>query len=100
MRTACKHLPPLRTVLVAGLLIAVLLCVPEAAEACPMCKRASEADDRLPQAFFASILFMMGMPAALFAGFGVAFWRLSKRPQDWQPEDYAAVDAPGHGSEA
>lgn len=85
----------MRTARLRPLAIAVALCValialPTTAEACPMCKAAAEADDRLPQAFFASILFMMGMPAALATGFGIAFWRLSKRPDDWQPEDYAA----------
>ncbi|NNJ26182.1 hypothetical protein [Alienimonas chondri] len=75
--------------LIAALFTALLIC-PEAAEACPMCKSAAEADDRLPRAFFASIMFMMGMPVALATGFGIAFWRLSKRPQDWRPEDYSA----------
>lgn len=80
---------PLRLATVAMVGVA-LLALPTAAEACPMCKSAAEADDRLPQAFFASILFMLSMPVALATGFGVAFWRLSKRPQDWQPEDYSA----------
>ena len=80
---------PARLIAAAAVLAAVA-ALPAAAEACPMCKAASEADDRLPQAFFASILFMMSMPVALATGFGVAFWRLSKRPQDWRPEDYSA----------
>ena len=69
----------------AVVLIALALC-PAAAEACPMCKSAAEADDRLPRAFFASIVFMLSVPLALATGFGVAFWRLSKRtdePPNW-----------------
>ena len=77
----------MRTLLTAAAALAVLTALPAAAEACPMCKTAAEADDRLPRAFFASILFMMGVPFTLAAGFGVAFWRLSKRPDGptgWQ----------------
>ena len=79
----------MRPILPAALALTLLAC-PSAAEACPMCKAAAEADDRLPRAFFASILFMMAMPAALFTGFGIAFWRLSRQPRDWRAEEYAA----------
>ena len=57
----------------------LLLAAPAAADACPMCKAGAEADENLPRAFFASILLMLAMPATLFTGFGIAFWRLSKR---------------------
>ena len=67
---------------IAALAAAALLAVPDLAAACPMCKAGAEADDRLPRAFFASILLMLGVPCALFGGFGVAFWRLSKRADD------------------
>ena len=84
---------------IAAVFTALLLACPAAAEACPMCKAAAEADDRLPRAFFASILFMMGVPAVLFCGFGLAFWRLSKVADGWEPEDLAAgepgASAPG-----
>ena len=75
--------------LAAAAVLAALACVPEVAEACPMCKAGAEADDRLPRAFFASILFMLAVPGLLFGGFGVAFWRLSKRadePELWRDE--------------
>ena len=71
---------------IAAALAVILVACPAAAEACPMCKAAAESDDRLPRAFFASILFMMGVPPALFCGFGLAFWRLSKRPDEPLPE--------------
>ncbi|MEM9701589.1 MAG: hypothetical protein AAF907_04005 [Planctomycetota bacterium] len=80
----------MRRVLTAAALFMLLLALPDAAEACPMCKSAAESDERLPRAFFASIMFMLGMPLALATGFGIFFWRLSKGPLDWQPENYAA----------
>lgn len=78
----------IRRLLPAALAAAALLCAPEIADACPMCKAGAEADDNLPRAFFASILFMMGMPVALATGFGVAFYRLSRTPQEGVPENW------------
>ena len=57
-----------------------------------MCRAGAEADDRLPRAFFASIVFMMSMPALLATGFGVAFWRLSRGEE---PVGQAGPDASG-----
>ena len=48
-------------------------------EACPMCKNANESDDNRPRAYMFSILFMLAMPATVFTGFGVGFYRLSRR---------------------
>jgi hypothetical protein len=50
-------------------------------EACPNCKLANETDDRRPKAYMYSILFMIGMPATIFTGFGVSFYRMAKRAQ-------------------
>jgi hypothetical protein len=50
------------------------------AMACPMCKQANEQDEATPRAFMYSILFMLAVPATLFTGFGIGFYRLSKRP--------------------
>lgn len=73
--------------------IAVLLAAMAAApglpraDACPMCKAANEsgetsaAQDARPRAYMYSILFMLSMPATLFAGFGVGFYRLHKKQQ-------------------
>ena len=53
------------------------------ATACPMCGQANEAatgeENRRPQAYMYSILFMMAMPATLLAGFGIGFYRLSRK---------------------
>ena len=64
-----------------ALLALALLGVADAALACPMCKVAAEADDKLPGAFMASILFMLAMPFTLATCFGVAFYRLSKKAE-------------------
>lgn len=54
------------------------------ATACPMCKEANESDETnsLPKAYMYSILFMLSVPATLFTGFGVGFYRLSKKSPD------------------
>jgi hypothetical protein len=49
------------------------------AEACPSCKAANATTDRRPKAYMASILFMLAMPATVFTGFGVAFYRMSRK---------------------
>ncbi|MEY2726373.1 MAG: hypothetical protein RLZZ458_2240 [Planctomycetota bacterium] len=49
------------------------------AVACPGCKTANETESLRPRAYMLSILFMLGMPATVFTGFGVAFYRMSKR---------------------
>ncbi len=53
------------------------------AGACPMCGQANESDqaeaNRRPQAYMYSILFMMAMPATIFAGFGIGLYRLSRK---------------------
>ena len=59
-----------------------LVLTADVALGCPMCKQAAEEDPRLAEAFATSILFMMSMPFMLVTGFGIAFWRLSKRGGD------------------
>lgn len=55
--------------------------------ACPMCKVANESDENdelamaRPRAYMYSILFMLSMPATLFTGFGITFYRLSRKQQ-------------------
>ncbi len=49
------------------------------AAACPGCKNATETDPLLPKAYMYSILFMLAMPATVFTGFGIAFYRLSRK---------------------
>ena len=48
-------------------------------EACPLCKNATETDDKKPQAYMYSILFMLAVPATVFTGFGIGFYRLSRK---------------------
>ena len=73
----------LRATLIAVLFagtVGILPCGPLAKlQACPGCKTANETDNLRPQAYMYSILFMLGMPATVFAGFGIAFYRLSRR---------------------
>lgn len=64
---------------------------PSAAVACPGCKTANETDDLRPRAYMYSILFMLGMPATVFTGFGIAFYRLSRRAALEQQQLEAAM---------
>lgn len=51
------------------------------ADACPMCKQLNETDDNKPRAYMYSIAFMLTMPALLFSGFGIAFYKMNRREQ-------------------
>lgn len=66
-----------------AILFAALLAAPDIpdAAACPMCKTANESEDRRPQAYMYSILFMLAMPATVLTGFGVGFYRLARKQQ-------------------
>jgi hypothetical protein len=70
--------------LTAGLLLSLTAATP--ASACPMCKLANESDSRLPTAYMYSILFMIGMPATIFSGFSIGFWRLARKAARLQQE--------------
>ena len=52
-----------------------------AANACPNCKLANESESSRPRAYMYSILFMIGMPATIFTGFGVSFYRMVRKAQ-------------------
>lgn len=52
------------------------------AQACPMCKEANESNDRRPQAYMYSILFMLAVPATVATGFGIGFYRLAKKQRE------------------
>jgi hypothetical protein len=75
----------------AGLLLCLTAATP--ASACPMCKLANESDARLPRAYMYSILFMLGMPATVFSGFSIGFWRLSRKAARLQREAAEAAFA-------
>ena len=59
------------------------------AQACPGCKNANETDTLRPRAYMYSILFMLGMPATVFTGFGIAFYRMSRRAMQEQQAQMA-----------
>jgi hypothetical protein len=73
--------------LAAAFAIAFVLAAPNAVSACPLCKlaneskQASEEENRRPQAYMYSILFMLSMPATLLTGFSFGFYRLWKNHQ-------------------
>jgi hypothetical protein len=54
------------------------------AMACPNCKAGNETDPLKPKAYMYSILFMIGMPATIFTGFSLSFWRMTKKAQQEQ----------------
>lgn len=67
-----------------GFLLVAFACIMTMsadAYGCPNCKLANESDSALPRAYMYSILFMIGMPATIFTGFGISFYRLSRKAQ-------------------
>jgi formate/nitrite transporter FocA (FNT family) len=82
MRTAM-----MRTAIMTVAMAAVGGFLPSEAQACPGCKNANETDSLRPRAYMYSIIFMLGMPATVFTGFGIAFYRMSRREiQEQQPQ--------------
>ena len=73
--------------LAAAAALAVVFAAPLPAVACPLCKFANESkqdneeENRRPQAYMYSILFMLSMPATLLSGFSLGFYRLWKNQQ-------------------
>ena len=70
------------------------------AEACPMCKYANEnnqqteAERARPRAYMYSILFMLSMPATLFAGYSFAFYRMWSKQQELTQVSLEQADDP------
>lgn len=73
-----------RRLLLIAICLVGLLSAPAAMEraaACPMCQAAKDsAGEQVARAYMYSILFMLAMPATVLTGFGIGFYRLSKRP--------------------
>lgn len=70
-----------RRLWLAGVMCFGLVCSgisPSTAEACPSCKAANATDSRLPMAYQASILFMLGVPTVMCSVLGVMLYRLNK----------------------
>jgi hypothetical protein len=74
----------MRIVMMTVAMITASGLVSSEAQACPGCKNANETDSLRPRAYMYSILFMLGMPATVFTGFGIAFYRMSRRSMQEQ----------------
>lgn len=60
--------------------LAIVLCLSSSsALACPNCKLGNETESNRPRAYMYSILFMIGMPATIFTGFGISFYRMVRQ---------------------
>lgn len=81
-----NHFRKLIAVVAVLTVTGVLPAVTESVSACPSCKAANETNARLPKAYMYSILFMLGMPATVFAGFGISLYRMSRRAMNDQME--------------
>ncbi len=64
------------------------------ASACPNCKFANETESNRPKAYMYSILFMIGMPATLFTGFGISFYRMTRKAQMAAMEEASEENLP------
>jgi hypothetical protein len=82
----------LRSIVMAMAFAVCVAAVSDTARACPMCKTANEQDDAKPRAYMYSILFMLSMPAMMFSGFGIAFYRLSRKSQQQQLAAFEAAN--------
>lgn len=83
----------MRIVMMTVAMITASGLVSSEAQACPGCKNANETDSLRPRAYMYSILFMLGMPATVFTGFGIAFYRMSRRSMLEQQEQLARFNA-------
>lgn len=72
--------------------LSVILLMSAEASACPNCKLANESTSNRPKAYMYSILFMIGMPATIFTGFGLNFYRMVRKAQ--AAETAAQLDSP------
>lgn len=67
-----------RTFIAVTMLLALSGAIGSSSQAiaCPNCKLANETESNRPRAYMYSILFMIGMPATIFTGFGLSFYRM------------------------
>ncbi|QDT99416.1 hypothetical protein [Gimesia aquarii] len=79
-----KRFSSIRTCLLVALMLSLFSFPPviNEASACPMCKQLNETDDKKPKAYMYSITFMLAMPAILFSGFGIVFYKMNRREQE------------------
>ena len=69
----------LRRFFTAGLVLALMLCLPEWVEACPTCKNDLHRSG-MEVGFAISILFMIAVPFCIFAAWTIAIVRLTRMP--------------------
>ena len=81
----------MRNVMMTLAMISASSLMSSEAQACPGCKNANETDTLRPRAYMYSILFMLGMPATVFTGFSIAFYRMSRRAMQEQQEQLAQL---------
>jgi len=62
--------PGMRSIVFASAALGGLALLAGTAQACPMCSLSIAEEDLVPEAYMYSILFMIGMPATVFAGIG------------------------------
>ena len=95
----------MRRTITAILVLAAFAAAPAlpSAQACPMCKLANESGDdencdvaknARPRAYMYSILFMLSMPATLFAGYSFAFYRMWSKQQELTQVSLEQADDP------
>ena len=89
-----------RHVLKFVICLTVLCAGAATASACPNCKVANQTDSNLPQAYMYSILFMIDMPATIFTGFGISFYRLATREQQQLADSTSSFDAVSSSSDS
>jgi hypothetical protein len=79
---------------VACLAICGLSFLAASAQACPMCSQSIAEEDLLPHAYMYSILFMLGMPATVFAGFGTMIYLKFRKFSASQPSGGSPSESP------
>jgi hypothetical protein len=89
---------------IAGLAIGGLSLFVAAAQACPMCSQSIAEENLLPHAYMYSIIFMLTMPAAVFAGIGsfifFQFRKAAALPSSDAADDVAPTSESGEPEHA
>lgn len=62
-------------------IVALVALMAGVAHACPMCNQSIAEENYLPRAYMYSILFMLGMPATVFGGFGLSLFLAFRKHQ-------------------
>jgi hypothetical protein len=100
--TVAMTVSALRRIFCIGMVLLVCSLGPfcTTVQACPGCKTANETESRRPRAYMMSILFMLGMPATIVTGFGVAFYRMSRQTPEQAAELQQYLDQQAQSQKA